>query len=82
MGQGATTAADLETWVRAEAGVPDEAEVAIAEKPGTDPRCAEMITVVTVTAPGEEPWTFHVEAALADMVPMDLVAALAFGGGH
>ncbi|MDQ6797459.1 MAG: hypothetical protein M3011_05445 [Actinomycetota bacterium] len=82
MGDEATTAAELEAWVRAELALPEEATVGITEKPGSDPRCSEMVTEVAVVAPGDEPWSFHIEAALADMVPMDLVAALAFGGGH
>lgn len=77
-----TGAEELETWVRAELALPDDAAVAISEKPGSDPRCAETVTVVAVSVPGDEPWSFHIEAALAEVVPMDLVAALAFGGGH
>ncbi len=82
MGDDATTAAELEAWVRAELALPDTATIGITEKPGSDPRCSEMVTEVAVAAPGDEPWSFHIEAALAQMVPMDLVAALAFGGGH
>lgn len=82
MGDDATTAADLEVWVRAELGLPDPATIAITEKPGSDPRCSEMVTEVVVAVPGDEPWSFHIEAGLAEMVRMDLVAALAFGGGH
>jgi len=78
----ATTTAELQGWVRAELALPDEATIEITEKPGSDPRCSEMVTEVAVAAPGSEPWSFHIEAPLAEMVPMDLVAALAFGGGH
>ena len=82
MGDAPTTAADLEAWVRAELALPDQATLAISEKPGSDPRCSDTVTEVAVTVPGDEPWTFHIEQPLADLVPMDLVAALAFGGGH
>jgi len=77
-----TTAAELETWVRNELGLAAEATVAIVEKPGTDPRCSDVITEVAVSSPGERPYEFHIERPLAELVPMDLVAALAFGGGH
>ncbi|MEN3315360.1 MAG: hypothetical protein V7605_1594 [Acidimicrobiaceae bacterium] len=82
MTDGSTTASQLESWVRAELSLPDDASIAITEKPGTDPRCSDMVTEVAVTVAGDEPWSFHIEQALAEVVPMDLVAALAFGGGH
>jgi len=82
MGDQATRESELETWVRAELHLPAEATVQIAEKPGNDPRCSDTVTEVTVATPDDEPWTFHIEQSLAALVPMDLVAALAFGGGH
>jgi len=82
VGDAATTAPELEGWVRAELDLPAGASVGITEKPGNDPRCSDMVTEVSVAVPGDEVWTFHIEASLADTVPMDLVAALAFGGGH
>ncbi len=82
MGDADTTAPELEAWVRAELGLPVGASVGITEKPGTDPRCSHLVTEVTVAVPGDEVWSFHIEASLAETVPMDLVAALAFGGGH
>jgi len=82
MGDAETTAAELEAWVRAEIGLSAETTIGITQKPGSDPRCSEMVTEVAVATPGDEPWSFHIEAALAEIVPMDLVAALAFGGGH
>ena len=54
----------------------------ISEQPGNDPRCSPVVTQVAVAAPGEEPYAFHVERALPELTRMDLVAALAFGGGH
>ena len=87
-----TTAAELETWVREELGLDDEQTVGIAEAPGTDPRCSPVVTVVTIGRPGETVAgeaptgdaadSFHIERPLAEVVRMDLVAALAFGGGH
>jgi len=77
-----TTTSQLESWVRAELTLPADASVGITQKPGTDPRCSDMVTEVAVNVPGDETWSFHIEAPLAEVVPMDLVAALAFGGGH
>ncbi len=82
MGDPVAKRSELETWVRAELHLPAEATVHITEKPGSDPRCSETVTEVTVRQPDDEPWTFHIEQCLAELVPMDLVAALAFGGGH
>lgn len=82
MGDQATTASELEAWVRAELHLADTAAVQITEKPGTDPRCSDMVTEVAVTPVDDEPWTFHIEQRLAELEPMDLIAALAFGGGH
>lgn len=78
----ATTAADLEVWVREELSLSPDARVEVAEKPGTDPRCSDIVTEVAVTQPDEEPYTFHIEQPLAELRPIDVVAALAFGGGH
>ncbi len=77
-----TSADDLETWVREELSLDPGASVAIAEKPGTDPRCSPVVTEVAVDNPGGDSYSFHIERPLAELEPMDLVAALAFGGGH
>jgi hypothetical protein len=78
-----TTAAELETWVREELRLDDAQAVEITEMPGTDPRCSPIVTQVAVgAAPGAEAYAFHIERPLGDLVRMDLVAALAFGGGH
>ncbi len=78
-----SSAADLETWVREELSLDPAQSVEIEEMPGTDPRCSPVVTQVSVgAAPGAEPYAFHIERALEEMVRMDLVAALAFGGGH
>ena len=81
-GEGTTTAEMLEAWLREELGVEREAAVRISEKAGTDPRCSPIVTEVAVAAPGEEPYTFHFERQLSETTRMDVVAALAFGGGH
>lgn len=78
----ATTAAELETWVREDLSLEPDAAVRIAEKPGTDPRCSPVVTEVSVDTAGQEPFSFHIERPLGELVRMDLVAALAFGGGH
>jgi hypothetical protein len=77
-----TTEADLEGWVREELQLGDGARVDISQTPGTDPRCSPIVTVVEITNPPESPYSFHIEQALPDLTRMDLVAALAFGGGH
>ena len=77
-----TTASELETWVREELGLEPEATVRIGEKPGTDPRCSPVVTEVAVDAAGQDPYSFHIERPLGELVRMDLIAALAFGGGH
>ena len=78
-----TTAAELETWVREELRLDDAQSVQIREMPGTDPRCSPVVTEVAVgAAAGAEAYAFHIERPLEELVRMDLVAALAFGGGH
>ncbi len=78
-----TTAAELETWVREELRLDDAQTVDITEMPGTDPRCSPIVTQVSVgAAAGAEAYAFHIERPLDELVRMDLVAALAFGGGH
>lgn len=73
--------AELEGWVREELSLPPGAVVTIAEQPGTDPRCSDVVTSIQVDD-GSEQYSFHVEQPLADLARMDLVAALAFGGAH
>lgn len=76
-----TSAADLEGWVREELRLDDGQSVYISEVPGTDPRCSPIVTEVAIGATGEAaPYTFHIERPLDELVRMDLVAALAFGG--
>ena len=78
----ATTAGELESWVREELNLEPAAKVRIGEKAGTDPRCSPVITEVGVDGDGGESYSFHIERPLGELVRMDLVAALAFGGGH
>ncbi len=75
-------AAELEQWVREELRLGKETTVEISQAPGTDPRCSPVVTVVEIASPGESPYAFHIEQALPELTRMDLVAALAFGGGH
>ena len=78
-----STPAELETWVREELRLDEAQTVDITEMPGNDPRCSPVVTVVAVgAAPGAEPYAFHIERALDEVVRMDVIAALAFGGGH
>ncbi len=78
-----TTAADLEGWVREELSLAPAQPIEITEMPGNDPRCSPVVTQVSVGAAGTaEPYAFHIERPLDELVRMDLIAALAFGGGH
>lgn len=77
-----TTPEQLEEWVREELSLSADATVDICERPGTDPRCGDVVTEVSITEPGASQYAFHIERPLAELEPMDVVAALAFGGGH
>ena len=77
-----TSGPDLETWVREELRLPPDASVRISEQPGTDPRCSPVVTQVSIVDPAGAPYDFHIEQALGEVTRMDVVAALAFGGGH
>ena len=79
---GGTTADQLESWVRQELSLDARASVGIAEKPGTDPRCSPVVTEVAVADPDGDAYSFHIERPLAELERMDLIAAMAFGGGH
>jgi hypothetical protein len=76
--------AQVEVWVREELGLDPDQTVAISEKPGTDPRCSPIVTQVAIgpSAAGADAYAFHIERPLAELVRMDVIAALAFGGGH
>jgi len=67
-------------WTREELGLDPSAAVAVTEKPGTDPRCSPIVTELVVQAPGESPFTVHIERPLAEVTQMDVLAAIAFGG--
>ncbi len=77
-----TSAVELEAWVREELALGQETSVAITEQPGTDPRCSPVVTKVVIGPADQAPYSFHVEHPLAELTRMDLIAALAFGGGH
>lgn len=79
---GGPTADDVAAWVQEELGLDPQARVELSERPGTDPRCSPVVTEVAITSPGEERYSFHIERPLAEVTRMDVVAALAFGGGH
>lgn len=82
VGDGAGAGGQVERWVRQQMGLAPGASVAVREIPGTDPRCADLVTEVRVDAPGEPPVVFHVERSLGEVEEMDVIATLAFGGGH
>jgi hypothetical protein len=54
--------------------------VSVAEKPSNDPRCSPIVTELVVEAPGDTPFTVHIERPLAEVTQMDVLAAIAFGG--
>ncbi len=80
--EGGTSTHDVEVWVREELSLPAGAVLDIREKPGADPRCSDIVTEVAVDQPDEERYSFHIERPLAEVDRMDVVAAIAFGGGH
>lgn len=82
MADSGTDPDELEVWVREELSLPEGASVSLAEKPGNDPRCSDVVTEVTIANPGEPPYAFHIERPLAEVQRMDLIATIAFGGGH
>ena len=77
-----TSVTDLEAWVRDDLSLEPDAAVHIVEQPGTDPRCSPVVTQVTITPADGDTYSFHIEHALAEVDRMDVIAALAFGGGH
>lgn len=78
-----SSAAELETWVREELSLDPDQTVEIAEMPGTDPRCSPVVTQVSIGAtPASGAYAFHIERPLEGLMRMDLIASLAFGGGH
>jgi hypothetical protein len=76
--------AQVEVWVREELGLDPDQTVAITEMPGTDPRCSPVVTQVAIgpSAAGADAYAFHIERPLDELVRMDVIASLAFGGGH
>lgn len=74
--------ADVATWAREELGLDPETKVSVREKESNDPRCSPVVTELTIETPGESPFAFHIERPLAEVQRMDVVAAIAFGGGH
>jgi hypothetical protein len=76
-----TTPAELAAWVREELQVDPAQSVDISEVPGTDPRCSPIVTAVEIGATADSAaYSFHIERPLEELVRMDLIAALAFGG--
>ncbi|MDP8986950.1 MAG: hypothetical protein M3N11_01165 [Actinomycetota bacterium] len=77
-----TSGPELQAWVHEELGLPPSASIAVSEQPGTDPRCSPVVTQVSIVDSGGERYDFHIERGLEEVTRMDVVAALAFGGGH
>ncbi|MDQ4097116.1 MAG: hypothetical protein M3144_04525 [Actinomycetota bacterium] len=76
------TEADVAEWAREELGLDPAALIRIEERESNDPRCSPVVTQLTIEPPGESPFTFHIERPLAEVERMDVVATIAFGGGH
>jgi hypothetical protein len=77
-----TDEVQVSAWLREELGLDPASTIEVAEKPGTDPRCSPLVTEVTITSPSEAAYSFHIEHPLPEVTRMDVVAAIAFGGGH
>ena len=71
---------EIAAWAREALGLDPAAGVSVLEKESNDPRCAPVVTELTIASPGESPFTVHIERALAEVERMDIVAAVAFGG--
>ena len=71
---------EIVSWAREELDLDPAAVVTVRERESNDPRCAPFVTELTVESPGDEPFTVHIERALAEVERMDIVAAIAFGG--
>ena len=69
-------------WAREQLGLDPQAAVAVSEKDSNDPRCSPVVTELRIEVPGEPPFAFHIERPLAEVTEMDVLAAVAFGGGH
>lgn len=54
----------------------------VSELECTEIGCPPIETVVTVYAPGQDPFSIKVPKPIAEMERFDLLAALAFGGDH
>ncbi len=74
--------AEVADWARQELGLDPATDVSVREKESNDPRCSPIVTELSIESPGEPPFVFHIERTLAEIERMDVVAAIAFGGGH
>jgi hypothetical protein len=73
---------DVAAWARDELALDPAAVIRVEERASNDPRCSPVVTQLTIENPGEAPYSFHIERRLAEVERMDVVAAIAFGGGH
>ena len=71
---------EIVQWAREELALDPAATVKVSEKASNDPRCSPIVTELTIENPGDDPFTVHIERALAEVERMDIVAAIAFGG--
>ncbi|WP_332695087.1 hypothetical protein [Bosea sp. (in: a-proteobacteria)] len=69
--------AEVKRQVRALLALPENAVIAVNEILCADPACPGTETVILVMNPGEKTKAFKVQAALAELTPEALAAALA-----
>lgn len=70
-------AAEVKRQVRTLLALPENAVIAVNEILCADPACPGTETVILVMNPGEKTKAFKVQAALAELTPEALAAALA-----
>lgn len=69
----------LRQIVREELELGDDDTITVSEMACTKPGCPPQETVITVFPAGEETYLIRVCKAIADVEPMDVLTALAFG---
>ena len=69
----------LRQIVREELDLGEDDTITVSEMACTKPGCPPMETVISIFPPDEETYSIRVCKAIADVEPMDVLTALAFG---
>lgn len=69
----------LRQIVRDELDLGEDDTITVSEMACTKPGCPPMETVISIFPPSEETYSIRVCKAIADVEPMDVLTALAFG---